>query len=63
VSYDERWYRIPDDALPGQYRIGDFIEMQDGSVMRIVSKSTSMLRIRPIRWWERLFASVVMRKG
>jgi len=28
--------------------------MENGEVMRIIGRSTTMLKVRPIRWWERV---------
>jgi len=49
---------MPEEALPGQFRIGDFVTVEEGKIVRIVGRSTIMLKVRPIRWWERLFRFV-----
>jgi len=63
MNKDARWHREPKDALPGQFRIGDFVQMGDGEVVRIIGRSTLMLKIRPIRWWERILRFVKNPKG
>jgi hypothetical protein len=63
MNEDARWHRLPEEAPPSQLRIGNFVEMEDGRVMRIVGRSTTMLKIRPIRWWEKLLRFVKKPKG
>jgi hypothetical protein len=58
MNEDAQWHSVPEDALPGQLRIGDFVQLDNGAVMRIIGRSTTMLRIRPIRWWERVLRFV-----
>lgn len=47
----DRWVKIPDDALPGQYRKNDWLRMPDGSVVKILARSTQMLRVRRVPAW------------
>jgi len=58
VDEDAQWHSMPEEALPGQFRIGDFVTVEEGKIVRIVGRSTIMLKVRPIRWWERLFRFV-----
>ena len=54
MDEDARWHREPQGASPGQLQIGKFVQMENGEVMRIIGRSTTMLKVRPIRWWERV---------
>ena len=52
------WTPIPDQALPGQYRSGDYLRDSHGAVVKIIGRSTQMLLMRRATWYERLWLAI-----
>lgn len=51
---EDRWLPLPKDVLPGQYRVGEWLRVSDGTVVKVVARSTQMLLVRPMPWWRQL---------
>lgn len=54
-SDDARWIPLPQGTRPGQLSRGDIVEVRPGERVVVEGSSTTMLLVRPLRWWERLW--------
>lgn len=58
---DSFW--VAASVKPGEKRYGkgEWLGLPDGRRVRVVATSTLMLRVRPLRLWERLWLWILLR--